>query len=166
MLNTVVDVGRSKEDNMVKLYRSLSYFNMENILYDNEGFFNNNINGKRLSNVSKEAMKKVDKSELIDINLSTIKTPYGVCNIRCLSTGCKTILNTIYIMDHRDEYEYIKAVNATECGWNALEVLFDIVDRNSYSIALIIEHKNELFNCNEREYLINGEKLIRNLLWI
>ncbi|MEH2928733.1 DUF4869 domain-containing protein [Candidatus Ventrimonas sp. KK005] len=151
---------------MVKLYRSLSYFSMENILYDNEGFFNNNINGKRLSNLSKEAMQKVDKSELIDINLSTIKTPYGICNIKCLSTGCKTVLNTIYIMEHKEEYEYIKAVNATECGWNALEVLFDIVDRNDYNIGLIIEHMNELFNCNERRYLINGEKEIRNLLWM
>ena len=151
---------------MVKIYKSLSYFDMANILYDNEGFFNNNINGKRLNNDSNEVMQRIDKSELIDINLSTIKTPYGVCNIKCLSTGCKTVLNTIYIMEHKKEYEYVKAINATECGWNALDVLFDIIDRNAYNIALIIEHKNDLFHCSERDYLINGDKQIKNLLWI
>ena len=67
---------------MVKIYKSLNYFDMANILYDNEGFFNNNINGKRLNNDSNEVMQRIDKSELIDINLSTIKTPYGVCNIK------------------------------------------------------------------------------------
>ena len=122
---------------MVKIYKSLNYFDMANILYDNEGFFNNNINGKRLNNDSNEVMQRIDKSELIDINLSTIKTPYGVCNIKCLATGCKTVLNTIYIMEHKKEYEYVKAINATECGWNALDVLFDIIDRKIFCPTLV-----------------------------
>lgn len=151
---------------MIKIYTSINYFNLENILYDNEGFFNNNINGKRLNDDSKEVIQRIDKSELIDINLSTIKTPYGICNIKYLSTGCKTVLNTIYIMEHKEEYENVEAINATECGWNALEVLFDILDRNSYNMALIIEHENDLYKCSERDYLINGEKQLRNLLWM
>lgn len=151
---------------MVKIYRSLSYFHIENVLYDNEGFFNNHINGIRLNHLSKEVMQKIDQSELIDVNLSTIKTPYGVCNIKCLSTGCKTLLNTIYLMEHKDEYAYVEAVNATECGWNALEVLFDLVDKNNYPIALVVEHRNGLFHCSERDYLIDGKKQVRSLMWI
>ena len=42
------------------------------------------------------------------------ETPYGVCSKDYLSTGCKTVLNLIYIYRHRDEYGFVDAINATE----------------------------------------------------
>lgn len=151
---------------MIKIYKSLNFFPKKEVLYDNEGFFNNNISGRRLSGLSKKVMKKIDKAELIDVNLSTMQTPYGVCNIKYLSTGCKTVLNLIYIMEHRDKYNMIKAINATECGANALDVLFDVVEECNCNIGIVIEHTNELYNCRDRKYLIDDEREIDSLLWI
>lgn len=114
---------------MVKIYTSLEYFKKKEIIYDNEGFFNLRMCGNKLSNRALDKMLKVDNAKLIDIGLSTIKTPFGVCDLKCLSTGCKTVINAIYVLEHKNEFEHIKAINATECGYNAISVIIDFLEK-------------------------------------
>lgn len=40
--------------------------------------------------------------------------------------------------------------------WNALEELFKTADKINYDIGFIIEHSDGLYNCSERDYLIDG----------
>jgi hypothetical protein len=99
----------------------------------------------------------------VDINTGEIRTPYGLTSIRNLSTGCKTILNFIYINSELNKYNQIKAIEVTECGWNALEELFLQYEKLSSKIDLILRHQNGLYNCTERRYLIDEEYEITDL---
>lgn len=83
---------------MIRIYRDRSKFKEENILLDNEAFFNNNVSPKNLNKVSLRIMKDIDKADLIDSNIGTIQTPYGITGIDSLSTGCKTVINYIVII--------------------------------------------------------------------
>lgn len=150
---------------MVRLYRSLDFFDKKNVLYDNEGFFNGHLCGNNLSKRALEEMLKIDKAKLIDVRLSTIRTPFGVCHSRQLSSGCKTIINLIYIFEHKNEFNHIKAINATECGSNALDELFNLIDAD-LDIGIILEHKNNLENCKDRDYIIDDTERIKSLLWM
>lgn len=66
-------------------------------------------------------MLDIDNAKLIDKRTGKIETPYGITDIKDLSTGCKTVLNYIFMVENPEMYSIVKAINATECGWNALE---------------------------------------------
>lgn len=70
------------------------------------------------------------------------------------------------ILEHKNESEHIKAINATECGYNALDELLDVIDTSGSDLSIILEHKNDLEKCKEREYLINDTREIKSLLWL
>jgi len=151
---------------MVKIYTSMDYFDMSNIIIDNESFFKNNISSKRLSKQSFNVMEKIDNAVLIDIGLGTIKTPYGITSIQHLSTGCKTVLNYIYIIDNMADIEMlndIKAISANECGWNALEELFKVAESKETNIGIILEHENGVCMCSDREYCVDDTRYIHSL---
>ena len=78
---------------MVRLYTSGKYFKDNEIIIDNDSFFNNNVSAKSLSENSIKVMEEVDHAKLLDQNIGKIETPYGITGIQDLSTGCKTILN-------------------------------------------------------------------------
>lgn len=122
---------------MIRIYRDRSKFKEENILLDNEAFFNNNVSPKDLNKASLRIMKDIDKADLIDSNIGTIQTPYGITSIDSLSTGCKTVINYIVIASNREIYKDVKAICATECGWNALEELFEQIESMGYDIGVI-----------------------------
>ena len=150
---------------MIRLYSSDKYFSKEEMIVDNEAFFNNNISAKNLSEKSKDIMQNIDKAVLLDNKTGKIETPYGIASIKDLSTGCKTILNYIFITEHLETYPMVKAINATECGWNALEELFRYIECSSkeQDIDIIVEHDNDLYMCEDREYLVNGERKINSM---
>ena len=81
-----------------------------------------------------------------------------------LSTGCKTVLNYMFLC--KSQPNDIRAIDVSKCGANALEVLFSIMERVEYSIDLVLRHEDELFRCGKREYLIDNERVIDNLLYI
>ena len=93
----------------------------------------------------------------------TIETPYGSCNRDQLSTGCKTVLNTIYLYRHQDKFKNKKAIYATECGANALEVLFRFLEEYKLDIGVVLEHHEDLMTCGEREYLIDNKRKVNSL---
>lgn len=45
------------------------------------------------------------------------------------------------------------------------KVLFKVMERlNDNETTVVIEHKNKLYTCKNREYLINGERKITDLI--
>lgn len=150
---------------MIRLYTSSSYFKADETIIDNEAFFNNNVSAKYLTDSSLMVMSDIDKAKLIDRKTGKIETPYGITSIRDLSTGCKTILNCIFIHENPERYPTVKAINATECGWNAIDRLFEYIESiDIFDIAIIIEHDNDLYKCKDREYLVNNDKHIKSML--
>ena len=123
---------------MVRLYTSGKYFKDNEIIIDNDSFFNNNVSAKSLSENS----------------------------IKVLSTGCKTILNCIFLQENQKVYPTVRAINATECGKNALEQLFCYIDKTNMDIGIVLEHEDEIYECGNREYLINDSERITDLLFM
>ena len=148
---------------MVRIWTLKDKLSLNEVLVNNESFFNINISSKEFNYTDIEIIKNIDNAELIDKNTGEIRTPYGLTSIRNLSTGCKTVLNFIYINSTRNKYEQIKAIDVTECGWNALEELFSLYEKINSDTILILRHQNGLFNCKERKYLINDEFEITDL---
>ena len=78
---------------MVKIYTSKKYFRPEEILIDNESFFDNTVTAKSFDELSLDVIMNIDKAKLIDRNIGTIETPFGITSIDNVSTGCKAVLN-------------------------------------------------------------------------
>lgn len=123
---------------------------------DFEAFFNSYVLAKDFDNMSLEAMKIIDGAELLDKNLGTVKTKFGVSDVLHLSTGCKVVLSYLYIFNIAHEYSD-RILNVTECGSNALEVLFNFADMLSDNkTTFLLRHINQLLKCKDRQYCING----------
>lgn len=148
---------------MIKLYRDLKFFDKDNVLYDNDGFFDTQVSVKEMYGDFLDVMKRIDHAKLLDMKTGTIKTPYGTCNREYLSSGCKTVLNAIYLYRHKERYQNKKAIYATECGANALEVLFEYVEKYNFDINIILEHCDNLMTCKERDYVIDGKLKSKSL---
>lgn len=150
---------------MIKLFTSLDYFDKRNVIVDNDSFFINNIFTKCLSEKGLEIIKEIDKAEVLDKKTGAIKTPYGITSLNHLSTGCKTALNVLYLCEHPSDFPRILAVDATECGSNAIDVLLECLDQYDRDLSIIIEHNNDLYKCKERDYLVDNSTRITNLLY-
>lgn len=148
---------------MVRIYNSQMYFKSGEVIVDNESFFNNNVFSHSFSKNSLMSMLVIDKAKLLDENTGKIETPFGIADIKDLSTGCKTVLNCIYVNEHPEVYPSVKAINATECGWNAIEELFKYIETRGCDIAVVIEHDNDLYKCNDRVYILNGKEEIHSM---
>lgn len=148
---------------MIKIYRSDNFFSKSETIIDCDGFFRNHINSLSLSNEALEAMKIIDNATLIDRDIGTIQTPFGICNIDDMSTGCKTVITVLYLHANKDRYSNIKAVNATECGTNGLDLMFEYIDKLGIGISIIIKHQ-DIFKCKDRDYLIDGKHKVKSLL--
>lgn len=147
---------------MIKLYTSTDFFKPEEIIIDNESFFNN-IDISSFTARSIDVMKKIDQAELLDKNTGKIETPFGITSIMDLSTGCKTVLNMIYHHENPQDFPTIRAINATECGWNAIEALLTEIDEHCIDISIVIEHDDDLYKCSNRDYMINDKYPIQSL---
>ena len=129
---------------MVRLYTSGKYFKDNEIIIDNDSFFNNNVSAKSLSENSIKVMEEVDHAKLLD----------------------QTILNCIFLQENQKVYPTVRAINATECGKNALEQLFCYIDKTNMDIGIVLEHEDEIYECGNREYLINDSERITDLLFM
>lgn len=148
MINISTDESKYREDELIK---------------DNESFFNNNVTAKNFTGDSIKVMMTIDKAKLIDAFTGKIETPYGICSIENLSSGCKTVLNYYFIKLFPNLYPNIKAINAIECGCNALEELFKAIENNEDSIEVLLQHDNKLYDCSDRTYCIDGIRTIETM---
>ena len=134
------------------------------LIIDNESFFRLNVTAKSFHDDSIGVMKKIDNAELLDVNTGKIRTPYGECNIEDLSSGCKTVLNYLFIYENPQIYPTIKAINAIECGWNELEELCRLIEKNEDDIEVLLQHSNNTYKCSDRDYCIDGKRHISSMI--
>lgn len=147
----------------IKIFTTTYGIEAESIIVDNDAYFDENVTAKSFGVIGDKAIKIIDNAYILDRNTGTIKTPRGICALEDLSTGCKTVLNYLYIIKNDDR---IKAIDASGCGANALDVLFSTIEEMQYPIDIVIMHRDELYKCKEREYVINNSREIKNLLYM
>ena len=147
----------------IQIYTKLKLFREHKsiTIIDNNTYFTENILPSMIDSLGKEIMMKIDKAILIDES-GAIKTPFGITSIDNLSSSCKTVLNYLYA-----DKKY-KFININQCGCNALEILFETMERvPDIQRILILQHDGTLMNHGIRTYNINnGEKITDDLLFI
>ncbi|MCR5402803.1 MAG: hypothetical protein K6E91_03170 [Butyrivibrio sp.] len=128
--------------------------NKELSIGDVESFFNYKVTASHFSEQDIKVLSDIDDAVLLDKNTGAIQTPFGITDITHLSTGCKTVLCYLYL--RRKETSSI-ILDVTECGYNALDVLFECVEKQGDSDSVfVLRHKQGLIKCKDREYTING----------
>ena len=151
---------------MVRIEKSSDGYSLDDAVLDNESFFTyvDLMGFGGLYYKVEEALSNIDKAVVIDKETCKIETPFGVCDISEISTGCKTVLNYLWVISHRNEFKNIRAISATESGANAIEVLFEYIeDIGDDTMSVILEHRDELGVCKNREYLINGTEVVYDI---
>lgn len=132
--------------------RSIRY---DNVIMDFDNFFDLYVESKYFGELDLYALKEIDNASILDFDLGTVKTPYGVISMESLSTGCKVILSYLYIQRNKEKYRGI-FLDITGCGANALEVLFQCVDKIGDNETLfILRHLSNLDRVSNRDYMIN-----------
>ena len=91
----------------------------EEIIRVNDSYFDANISPDMITVKGREYIRKIDNAEIINDVLGTIETPYGCASLFDLSTGVKTLLNLLHVIDGNLNY----AINISGCGGlNGLQV--------------------------------------------
>ena len=67
----------------------------------------------------------VDKAKINDYNTLSIVTPFGATDITKISTGCKTLLNILYLLEKGNGNTEL--VNITEAGDSVVDRIFEVV---------------------------------------
>lgn len=146
---------------MIRIYTDRSLLDISKVIIDNEGFFVRKGVYFNLSAEQVQAIKRIDGAIFLNEKQTTMQTPFGVTNIGNLSTGCKTVLNYLYLKQHPIEREKVQAISLIECGANALNVLFDLVDDD---MIFLLEHRDGIHECTEHEFIINDTLKINSLM--
>ena len=103
------------------------------------------------------ALKQIDGATLIDTRLKTIQTPFGVTDIYKISSGCKTVLIYLALLRRKDVWGKKYSLDITECGYNALNVLFALANLSEISIPFLLRH-GDVVEVEEFEFLFNGRE--------
>ena len=142
---------------MIEIVTDLKMCN-DNILFDNEAYFFENVS---LEHDSKYefVLEGIDNAKILDYDTGLVQTPFGLTSFEQLSTGCKTVLNYLHLRKHGSRYSYL---NITECGANALNVLFELCETDD-GIGFYLGHDENLANIGPHEFSVNG-RLTTNLL--
>ncbi len=132
---------------MIRVYKDLKDIpsNVEYI-HCNDYFFNT-VTVHVLDERARAIIKKIDDSEMISKYKIESKYDGTVINITLLSTGCKTVLNTLYFPD--------KVFCLKECGYNALVEMYKLERGNVFS-----EYSLVPIEMDEAEASENGEVFV------
>lgn len=127
-------------------------------------FVDSMVTAKDFSERDLEAIKLIDNAVVTDKLTGEVKTPYGLTNIENLSSGCKVVLTYLYIIRKKNIPSKVAVINVTECGENALNVLFKYADDdNRKDIVFYLGYVNRLGGCLHKDYLINNVHRIKDL---
>lgn len=147
---------------MIQIYTSEIQLKGKDIIRDSESFFKTTVPIENFEEKELEAMMKIDEAKLLDRKLGMILTPFGITTVNSLSTGCKVVLNYLFLYKSMEYRDYI--LDVTECGANALECLFCYMEQyNDSKTILLLRHRNGISKCGKRDYLVNGKKEINRL---
>lgn len=131
----------------IKVYTDKSLIDQTKYEEGNSVYFDYKYKIKDMTELDKEIMGKIDKATYI--GKGGIETPYGITNIYDLSSGTKTVLNIVNNPD--------RIFDATDCGENALEVLFELIDGTDIKIIL----RHSMFDVGGREIIANDTETLR-----
>jgi len=98
----------------------------------NDIFFNKEFRFADLTERDFGLIEKIDNANRLPDDAEQLKTPFGITDIYNLSTGCKTVLNVLRFPD--------RIFDCTECGGNALTLLFELIDKTD--ISIVLSHAN------------------------
>ena len=127
-----------------------------NVIRDAESFFVKYIVSEKLDSLSLSAMKEIDLAVILDKKLGTIQTRFGITDIYHLSTGCKIVLVYLYMWKHKDQFKDW-VLEITECGGNALKVLFDCNDKlGDDDSVFLLRQSTQLIDFRHIPAVVNG----------
>jgi hypothetical protein len=151
----------------VQIYITDDIFNkVQHKIMGNDAVFNSRANdeGYTLDAVDEKYALEFDRAEKIE-GIGRIKTPFGVTDIKHLSTGLKTLLNIRY---------YVRmgltpvVVELAECGVNILSSIFK--EMNNQSVIGIMRNIELPEDCDfdflfEGKYKCHGREELQNAFY-
>ena len=102
----------------------------------------------------RDTIYAIDRAIIVNYSRLKIETPYGIASVDDLSTGCKTILNILRLMEGGVNEEAL--VNVDEAGNNVLKRILDLVAGSR--ISLYITHDTNCIN-NDHKFILNGKEM-------
>ena len=102
----------------------------------NDKYFNTHVNSAYLDENCKKMMIDIDSAEILDETEWRIKTRFGMGDIRNLSTGLKTLINTYNLRKQRNT----GTIDVREVGENLIPQLLMIISASK--ICLYTNHYN------------------------
>lgn len=132
---------------------NIFFGDMPDVIYNTAVYFKNTYDEKwLLKDLSKEMIKDVDKSEVLDSH--AIKSPVlGIISPESLSGGVKTLMLVAY--------DKKKVFNASTCGDNCAKWLLEIAKKEKRVINL-----RHLMDFGEEEFkirVLNTGKIVHNM---
>lgn len=137
---------------MITIFTNKSYkkyFNSSNIIMDVNSHFQRRLSTiiKSLNDADRYIINYIDNAEIVYVgNNVFISTPDGVTTLKNLSTGSKACILSNHLQG--------KLINATLCGNNALQILFELGSKN----AILLEHNQFTPRCTDVVFNINNQK--------
>ena len=140
---------------MVKIYTKLD--NVRPIVQDNEAFFRSKVAVRHISSKGRKYLEDIDRAVIIDEKVGTLMTPFGVIPLDSISTGAKTIQNLMYLQ----KYDNSRDIEVTECGANALDIIFELMDNYDGDVRILLRHAMTA-RCGKRQYIVNDTRVIQD----
>ena len=134
---------------MITVYKKKTVPKNEEVIKLNDIYFNKNTAGI-LNEKAEDVIFQIDKSKMVDQYTITSRFDGTMLNIDKLSTGCKTALNIMYNPD--------KIFDVSECGENALEVIYAMESGKIYCDYPMIAFTMEAVNAAGE----NGDRIIKD----
>ena len=126
---------------------------MPEAIYNTNVYFNNTYKDSWITNqLTKDIIKAVDKSDVIDEN--TIMSPlFGNMSPKRLSGGVKTLILIAFDKE--------KIFNASTCGDNCAEWILKIAEKRKVIINL--HHLMDFGSKSFKAKILNTNKIIKNM---
>ena len=112
---------------------------IENVININDVYFNKYTFKKLEYETTKNVVKEIDGVELTQDFKIISKFTDSILDLTKLSTGCKTVLNILYNQD--------KVFNISECGLNAISLIYEMSVGNVYVNTLVTPLLKDM-DCN------------------
>lgn len=127
------------------IYLYTRWENDENWIMKNDWYFNLYTGNQEFTAEEKELILQVDHANVLPDK--RIETPYGLGNVRNLSSGCKTLLNILKNPD--------KVMNVDECGKNVLDIIFQLEN-----IHIYMNRPERIDIASDKEILIDRQEVV------
>lgn len=135
---------------MIRLYTEKHLIEGKQFIRSVDAAFNSQVYATSFDSIDLSIMQEIDSAELLDANTGFIKTPYGVCSIKNLSTGCKAVLYLRYMIKNNID----AVLNASECGENAFNLLCKYC--NDSGVNIYMSQCDSIGINNRYEFLLNN----------